>query len=73
MLAVPVERPAITETTALGVTWLAGLQAGLHAGLEDIAALWRGSQRFDPAMAEDKREQLYAGWRDAVRRVRSSG
>ena len=73
VLAVPVERPAITETTALGVAWLAGLQAGLHAGLEDIAALWRGSQRFDPAMAEDKREQLYAGWRDAVRRVRSGG
>ena len=71
VLDVPVERPAITETTALGVAWLAGLQAGLHNDLGTIAALWQGQQRFAPAMAEDKRQQLYDGWRDAVHRVRS--
>ncbi|MDP2227061.1 MAG: glycerol kinase GlpK [Moraxellaceae bacterium] len=72
ILGVPVDRPQVTETTALGVVYLAGLQVGLFTSLESIAALWRCDRRFTPIMAPDVREPLYAGWLDAVRRVASS-
>ncbi|AYC33868.1 glycerol kinase [Pseudomonas cavernae] len=71
ILGVPVERPEVTETTALGVAYLAGLQAGLYADLNQIASHWHRQQRFTPRMAAAHRDTLYAGWLDAVQRVRS--
>ena len=71
ILGVPVERPQVTETTALGVAYLAGLQLGLFASLEEIASHWHRAQRFEPRMEESHRELLYDGWLNAVRRVRS--
>jgi len=73
ILGVPVERPQVTETTALGVAYLAGLQLGLFASLEEVASHWHREQRFEPCMDEAHREQLYQGWLNAVKRVRSEG
>jgi glycerol kinase len=69
-LKVPVERPAVTETTALGAAALAGLGIGLFGSVADLAKLWRRERAFRPAMRERERATLYAGWADAVRRVR---
>jgi glycerol kinase len=66
---VAVERPAVAETTALGAACLAGLDAGLYESQEALAARWRRERRFEPRMASQEREALYAGWRDAVARV----
>ena len=71
MLDVPVERPQVSETTALGVAYLAGLRAGLYADLQQIAGLWQRQQRFLPQMAQARRAELYAGWLESVQRVRS--
>ncbi len=67
----PVDRPAVTETTALGAAYLAGLAVGLHPSMEAIAAAWRRERRFLPAMDAATREARLEGWRDAVSRVRS--
>lgn len=70
ILNVTVDRPQITETTALGAAYLAGLKAGMYKDLDEISALWACEQRFEPNMQPDKRERLYSGWLDAVERVR---
>lgn len=70
ILGLPVERPTVTETTALGVAYLAGLQSGVLGGLDELATLWRCDRRFLPTMPEAQRGRLYDGWLDAVRRVR---
>jgi glycerol kinase len=67
-----VDRPEITETTALGAAYLAGLQVGLFASLDDIASQWRCERAFTPQLTEADRQSRYAGWRSAVARVRSS-
>jgi glycerol kinase len=69
MAGIPVERPQITETTALGAAYLAGLATGLYASREAVAAQWRRERLFEPMMSADEREERYAGWRDAVRRT----
>ena len=71
VLAVPVERPVVTETTALGAASLAGLAVGVFGSLDDVARCWRRDAVFRPAMAEERRDALYRGWLDAVGRVRS--
>ncbi|MEH6460038.1 glycerol kinase GlpK [Chitinimonas sp. JJ19] len=71
LLDTPVERPTITETTALGAAYLAGLGIGLYANLEEISQLWACQQHFSPAMAAERRVSLYDGWVEAVSRVRS--
>ncbi|MFQ5786035.1 MAG: glycerol kinase GlpK [Alphaproteobacteria bacterium] len=71
ILGVPVERPAVTETTALGAACLAGLQTGFYPSLEAIAGQWRRARVFEPAMSRDEGERRYAGWRAAVERVQS--
>lgn len=71
ILGVPVDRPEVTETTALGAAYLAGLQVGIFKSLPEIAALWQRNKRFEPSMSLDKREALYTGWLDAVSRVAS--
>ncbi len=71
MLGVPVDRPTVLETTALGAAYLAGLRLGWYRDLDEIAALWRCERRFSPQMEEEERERLYAGWKEAVERVRT--
>ena len=70
-LGCSVERPLVTETTALGAAYLAGLSTGFYGGLEAVARLWQSERRFEPAMDEATRDASYEAWRDAVRRVRS--
>jgi glycerol kinase len=67
-----VARPKVTETTALGAAYLAGLSAGVFRGLQDIADGWALDRRFDPDMASAHRDSLYDGWTKAVKRVGSS-
>lgn len=71
VLGVAVERPKVSETTALGAACLAGLSSGFFGGLEDVSNMWQSAGRFEPNMTADERENRYAGWLDAVRRVRS--
>ncbi len=66
ILGVPVSRPEVAETTALGAAYLAGLAVGYWEGLDDIAANWSEQTRFTPALAEDERERLYSRWKRAV-------
>ena len=66
MLGVPVVRPAVTETTALGAAYLAGLATGFWSSPEEIAAQWRVERRFLPAMGVDEREQRLHQWRRAL-------
>ncbi len=68
-----VDRPTITETTALGAAYLAGLQCGIFGSLGEIGDLWQRDRRFEPSMAAEKREQRLAGWADAVGRVTGAG
>lgn len=69
ILGVEVERPDITETTALGAAYLAGLQAGWFASLEEVQNQWQSERLFKPAMPEFERDQHYSGWQAAVARV----
>ena len=68
-LDLPVERPVVTETTALGAAYLAGLTTGVFTSTADIATRWQRERRFEPAVAGAARDARYAGWRDAVARV----
>jgi glycerol kinase len=66
ILNVPVERPVINETTALGAAYLAGLAVGFWESQEEIASQWAIDQSFEPAMTEEQRSNLYGGWKKAV-------
>ena len=66
ILNVPVQRPVINETTALGAAYLAGLAVGFWKDQAEIAEQWKLEKSFEPAMEEEKREELYAGWKKAV-------
>ncbi len=66
ILNVPVLRPKVAETTALGAAYLAGLAVGFWASPADIAKQWAVDRRFEPGMPEAQREELYAGWQQAV-------
>ncbi len=70
ILGVPVQRPQVTETTALGAAYLAGLAVGYWRDQDEIAANWAVDRTFAPRMGDDERESLYAGWRRAVERAR---
>ena len=72
VLDIPVERPVITETTALGAAYLAGLQAGVYQSFSEISAAWQCDARFEPRMAAVKRADLLASWHGAVDRVRGT-
>lgn len=73
ILDLPVDRPTVLETTALGAAYLAGLDAGLLPEPGRFADQWRLERRFSPAMAASRRERKVRGWRDAVRRTLSAG
>lgn len=69
VLKIPLKRPLETETTALGVAYLAGLQVGMFTSIEDIEARWGVDQAFEPAMDENERTELLGAWSRAVARV----
>jgi glycerol kinase len=69
ILGVPVSRPAVAETTALGAAYAAGLAAGFWPDLGELRANWHESRRWQPAWNEDQRATGYAGWRKAVQRT----
>ncbi|MFJ5717964.1 glycerol kinase GlpK [Neobacillus sp. NPDC093127] len=71
VLDVPVERPEIKETTALGAAYLAGLAVGYWESQEEIATQWNMDKAFTPDMAEEERETLYTGWKKAVNAARA--
>jgi len=71
ILGIPVERPVVIETTALGAAYLAGLATGFWRDAEEVSSLWRLGARFEPKMDADKRERLHSEWKDAVQRVLS--
>ena len=69
LLGIPVVRPQVIETTALGAAYLAGLGCGLYQGLEELSAQWRVERRFEPRMARDRVAELMAHWEHAVRQT----
>lgn len=69
LLGVPVERPRVTETTALGAAYLAGVQLGIYSSLADIAHHWQRDALFTPALVDAQRKELLKGWEKAVSRV----
>jgi glycerol kinase len=73
ILDVPVERPTVAETTALGAAYLAGLAIGYWQDQAEIEANWQLDRRFEPSMAADRRERLLHGWHRAVERTSNRG
>mgnify|MGYP002404928428 CR=1 FL=1 len=67
ILGVPVDRPQIIETTALGAAYLAGLAVGVWTSKEELKTAWKLDVRFEPVMAEAEAAKLYKGWRKAVK------
>jgi glycerol kinase len=68
ILNVPVIRPTITETTALGAAYAAGLAVGVWKSLDELREYWKEDQRWNPVMAEGDRERYFRGWKKAVKR-----
>ena len=69
MIEMPVDRPEVRETTALGAAYLAGMQSDFYPDQAAFAATWRREARFDPALPADARATKLAGWREAVART----
>ncbi|WP_341938195.1 glycerol kinase GlpK [Marinimicrobium sp. C2-29] len=69
ILGASVDRPEITETTALGAAYLAGLKAGVFGSLSELESMWLCDRRFKPEMTKERRDGFYLGWQQAVRRV----
>jgi glycerol kinase len=65
VLGVPVVVPEVSETTALGAAYLAGVATGSWSE-SDVSSMWREAARYEPSMSEDRRESLLAGWRRAL-------
>ena len=71
LLGVPVVRPKVLETTALGAAYLAGLTVNLWKSRDEIAAHWKLERRFEPRMERAEAQEKMARWRDAVSRSRN--
>jgi glycerol kinase len=69
LLGIPVIRPAITETTALGAAYLAGLSCGVFQGLDELTAQWQVERRFEPGLAPSHACELMERWEHAVRQT----
>ncbi|CAN5645257.1 glycerol kinase GlpK [soil metagenome] len=69
ILGVPVVRPVVAETTALGAAYAAGLATGFWTGLEDLRQNWKKDRQWEPRWSADQREAGYAGWKKAVART----
>ena len=72
LLDLEVLRPELTETTALGAAYVAGLQAGIFESLDEISAKWQLDQRFEAGKDNAWRAKQYDGWLDAVSRTRTN-
>ncbi|GAB2697376.1 glycerol kinase GlpK [Aliiglaciecola aliphaticivorans] len=70
ILGAEVDRPEVTETTALGVAYLAGLQAGIYSSLDELSEQWRCEHTFVPRFSKQQRDQAYGLWQQAVNRIR---
>ncbi|MAI40897.1 MAG: glycerol kinase GlpK [Candidatus Azotimanducaceae bacterium] len=68
----PVDRPVVVETTSLGAAFLAGLQVGIFKSLRDLESCWRKDRRFFVELDRSRSDKLYAGWQEAVSRVRTT-
>ena len=69
LLGIPVIRPAVTETTALGAAWLAGLSSGVYRNTDELASLWRAERTFVPTLSPERAAGLMAQWELAVRQT----
>jgi glycerol kinase len=69
ILGIPIIRPTVTETTALGAAYAAGLAVGFWSGIDELRRLWTKDKEWRPRMTLETREQLYAGWNKAVART----
>ncbi|HJR38202.1 MAG TPA: FGGY-family carbohydrate kinase, partial [Nocardioidaceae bacterium] len=69
-LGVPVERPAMVETTALGAAFLAGLGTGVWKSTDDLRETWSLDRRFEPDIERATADAAHAKWRDAVERAK---
>ncbi len=69
LLGIPVVRPQVVETTALGAAYLAGLATGVYASLDELSSLWQVERRFHPTMPRDRALELMANWERAVRQA----
>lgn len=70
ILGAEVQRPTITETTAVGAAFLAGLQAGIYDDLQALSQCWQCEKVFTPRLSKAERDTAYAGWQEAVQRIR---
>lgn len=68
LLDIPIVRPVVTETTALGAAYAAGLAAGVWSGTDELRTHWAEDTRWEPSMKDDVRDELRAGWTKAVQR-----
>jgi glycerol kinase len=69
LLGIAVVRPAVTETTALGAAYLAGLTTGVYASTDELSTLWKAERRFDPSMHPERARARMAEWEHAVRQT----
>ena len=69
LLGIPVVRPQVTETTALGAAYLAGLASGVYSGTDELAGLWKEERRFEPTLSRERAGALMASWERAVRQA----
>jgi glycerol kinase len=69
ILGTRLEIPKITETTALGAAYLAGLYAGVYESLDDISGAWAADRQYEPACSREAANDAYAGWQDAIRKI----
>lgn len=69
LLGIPVIRPAVIETTALGAAYLAGLSSGVYRSTEELSGMWRAERKFLPTLGADRAAELMARWEQAVRQT----
>jgi glycerol kinase len=68
ILGIPVERPMVSEMAARGAAYLAGLGTGFWKDMKELSSHWKRETLFEPKIGIDQREELYAGWQEAVKR-----
>ncbi len=71
ILGAQVQRPVVTETTALGAAYLAGIKAGIYSSLAELARKWQVERTFSPRMTKQQRDLAYENWQAAIERIRS--
>lgn len=70
LLGVPVVRPKVNETTALGAAYAAGLATGFWTSLDELKQNWKVDKRFEPTMSKETRDEMYRGWKKAIERAK---